>query len=180
MLILQKYQEHLSSENQENGQKLDATIELLGHTSRIVQLFNDKHSITSLTDPRLIELSNFLNFFSKWHEESIECGKHFISSKLWFDLQSMCIGFVSMITVKLTKFPQSLIKPAICNQDGVENHFCQVRACNGQNNNPTYHQQESTQNSIRFGQTTISRKSNTAAGNCSKTGKASTCSLPNC
>ena len=49
----------------------------------------------------------------------------------------MCIGFMSMITVKLTKFPQSLIKPAICNQDGVENHFCQVRAYNGQNNNPT-------------------------------------------
>ena len=61
---------------------MDATVELLGRTSRIVQLFNDKHSITSLTNPRLIELSNFLNFFSKWHEETIDCGKHFISSKL--------------------------------------------------------------------------------------------------
>ena len=166
---MQKYQEHLSAENKERSQSLDATIELLGNTSRIVQLFSDKHVITSLNDPRLIELNNFLNFFSKWHEETKECGKHFISSKLWFDLQSMCIGFVSMIAVKLRKFPQSLIKPAIVNQDCVENHFCQVRSCNGQNNNPTYHQQESTQNSIRYGQTTISPKSNTAAGNWSKT-----------
>ncbi|XP_068680449.1 uncharacterized protein [Montipora foliosa] len=57
LFLMQKYQEHLSSVTQDNGQRLDATIELLGHTSRIVQLFNDKHSITSLTDPRLTELS---------------------------------------------------------------------------------------------------------------------------
>ena len=63
----------------------------------------------------------------QWREETKEQNNKFISSKLWFDLQSMCIGFVSMIAVKLKNYPQSVIKPAIVNQDCVENHFCQVR-----------------------------------------------------
>ena len=149
-------------ESPQKGESLDSTVELLKHTSHIVELFTDKHSITSLSDPRLTKLNNFLIFFTKWYEESKDCGKHFISSKLWFDLQSMCIGFMSMIAVKLGKFPQSVIKPSLMNQDCVENHFCQIRARNGQNYNPTYHQQQATQNSIRYGQTTISHKCNTA------------------
>ena len=81
-----------------------------------------------------------------------------------------------MVAVKLRIFPQSVVKPAIVNQDCVENHFCQVRACNGQNNNPTYYQQQSTQNSIRFGQSAISRKSN--AGNSRNGKQLSACALP--
>ena len=65
-----------------------------------------------------------------------------------------------LVLVKLQYFPYSCIRPAIVNQDCVENHFCQVRSCSGQNNNPTYNQQQSTQNSIQFGQTVDSRKSN--------------------
>ena len=57
---------------------------------------------------------------------------------------------------------------AIVNQDCVENHFCQIRSCNGQNDNPTFLQQQSTQNSIRLGQTTISTKSNAS---CSSTNR---------
>lgn len=72
----------------------------------------------------------------------------------------MILGFDSLVKIKLEAYPHSIIKPAIINQDVVENHFCQVRACNGQNNNPTWRLQESAQNSIRYGQTTISRKSN--------------------
>ena len=110
-----------------------------------------------------------------WREESSDNNSQFVSTKLWFDLQSMCLGFRSMVVIKLTQFPNSVIKPALINQDGVENHFCQVRSCNGQNNNPTYLQQESPQNSIRFGQTTISRKSN--VGKASES-PFSSCSLP--
>lgn len=98
-----------------------------------------------------------------WREECVNDNSKFVSTKLWFDIQSMCLGFPSLVRIKLRKFPHSVIKPAIVNQDCVENHFCQVRACNGQNNNPTYNQQESAQNTIRFGKTVISRKSN--AGN---------------
>lgn len=50
--------------------------------------------------------------------------------------------------------------PAIVNQDCEENHFCQIRSCNGHYDNQTFLQPQSTQNSIRLGQTTISPKSN--------------------
>lgn len=140
---------------------MDSVIKLLVHTSQIIELFNDKCPISSIHDRRLTKLHNFYIFMLAWKEE---CGKDqskFVSSKLWFDIRSMCLGFRSMVEIKLKKFPESVMKPAIVNQDCVENHFCQVRACNGQNNNPTYNQQESTQNSIRFGQSVVRRKSNT-------------------
>jgi hypothetical protein len=82
--------------------------------------------------------------------------------------------------IKFSSFPGSVIKPAIINQDCVENHFCQLRACNGQNANPIYSQQESNQNTIRFSQTTISLKSNAAKSsrNEGNEGNISACSLP--
>ena len=73
----------------------------------------------------------------------------------------MIFGFHSIVHIKLNEYPHSVIMPAIVNQDVVEGHFCQVRACNGQNNHPTWRLQEAAQNTIRYGQTTISRKSNT-------------------
>ena len=47
------------------------------------------------------------------------------------------------------------------NQDVVENHFCPLRAANGQNENPTYALAEAIQNSVIFGQSATSRKSDT-------------------
>ncbi len=67
---------------------------------------------------------------------------------------------ISLVKSKLTRFPGSCIKPAIVNQDVVENHFCQLKGANGQNDNPTYQIVQGTQNSIIFGQTTISKKCN--------------------
>ena len=101
----------------------------------------------------------------EWRETTVDNNNKFVSTKLWFDVQSVCLGFRSMVAIKTAQFPSAVIKPALVNQDGVENHFCQVRSCNGQNNNPTYLQQESAQNSIHFGQTTISRKSNVGKAN---------------
>lgn len=72
----------------------------------------------------------------------------------------MIYGFQGMVATKLKALKNATIKPAIINQDIVENHFCQVRSCNGQNNNLTWGLQEACQSSIRHGQTTISRKSN--------------------
>jgi hypothetical protein len=76
-------------------------------------------------------------------------------------MQSMILGFITLVKVKLARFPGSVIKPAIMNQDLVENHFSQLRAANGQNENPTYLLTQGTQNLIIFGQTTVSKKSNT-------------------
>lgn len=174
LFLMQKYQEDLTTNNKD-GSELDGIITLLCHTSRLIQLFNDKLPITSSTDQRLQHLDEFYQFLVEWREETSQKNVNFVSTKLWFDLQCMCLGFRVMVATKLSQFPSSLIKPALVNQDCVENHFCQVRSCNGQNNNPTYLKQQSTQNSIRFGQTTISRKSN--AGNPSAS-SFSSCSLP--
>ena len=125
----------------------------------MIKFFNNKQSITHITDHNLKNLIGCLDFdFKEWREEAID--KHFLSTKFWFDLQSMIYGFQAIVNIKLKEYPNAAIKPWIINQDVIENHFCQVRACNGQNNNPTYKLQESTQNSIRYGQTTVSSKSN--------------------
>ena len=121
--------------------------------------------MVSKDDVRIKRLDAFLTFFSDWREEvPSPNAKEFISNKLWFDLQFMTHGFKAIVNIKLSKFPNSTIKPWLVNQDGVENHFCQTRSCNGQNNNPTYRLQESVQNSIRFGQQPISSKCNAGKG----------------
>lgn len=163
MLSLMKaYKVHLATKGQD-ASSVDATITLLNHSSKIIQLFQDKIGIQSIQDNRLKDLSQFLDFLIKWKSSAGTDGKKFISSKLFFDLNSMILGFQSLVSIKLKAFPNAIIKPAIINQDLVENHFCQVRACNGQNNNPTWRLQETCQNTIRYGQTTISRKSNAGA-----------------
>lgn len=137
----------------------------------MVSLFNDKRPISTVNDPRLQDLTQFLTFLEIWKASTEGDAKKFFSSKLWFDLQSMIHGFKSVVSIKVKKYPQGVIKPAIVNQDIVENHFCQVRACNGQNNNPTWRLQETAQNTIRYGQTTISRKSNAGSSGCKKVSK---------
>ena len=140
LFILQKYQEHLKKMGND-GDYLNAVIELLQllkHTSEIVSLFNDRLYINSADDLRLHKLNNFYNWMCQWANETEGKSKSFISSKLWFDLQSMCLGFQSLVHYKMTRFPSTVIKPAIVNQDCVENHFSQICSCNGQNDNPTF------------------------------------------
>ena len=132
----------------------------------MVSLFNDKLYITCVQDTRLKKLQNFHVLMESWAQQTEGKPSLSVSSKLWFDIQSMCLGLNALVTIKLSQFPESVLKPSIINQDCVENHFGQIRACNGQNNNPTYLQQQSTQNSIRIGKTFISPKSN--AGKSSK------------
>ena len=73
----------------------------------------------------------------------------------------MILGFCYLVGAKLQRFSGSVVKTNIVNnQDDVENHFSQLRAANGKNENPTYCLVESTQNSIIFGQTTINKRSN--------------------
>ena len=147
--------------NDGNVTRLDESIALLKHTSIMVELFSDKHVIYDANDIRLQQLSDALQYFTEWKAEVQEAKHQFFSEKLWFGLQSMILGFRSLVEVKLSRFAGSVIKPAIMNQDLVENHFSQLRAANGQNENPTYLLTQATQNSIIFGQTTISRKGNT-------------------
>lgn len=80
-------------------------------------------------------LDYFRSFMKEWREKS--ANNQFVSTNLWFDVQSMCIWFRSMVAIKTAQFPSSVIKTDLLNQDGVENQFCQLRSCNGQNNNPS-------------------------------------------
>ena len=70
----------------------------------------------------------------------------------------MILGFTALMKAKLLQFPGTSIKPAIVNQDVVENHFLQLRGANALNENPTYQLTQGTQNSIIFGQTRLSKK----------------------
>ena len=130
----------------DNGAPIRSAHQLLQHTAEIVNLFNLKCPLTNITDIRLKKLNSFYSFMLDWREKSTDHNSSFISSKLGLDLQSMSLGFHALVQVKLQYFPYSCIRPAIVNQDCVENHFCQERSCNGQNNNPTYNQQQSIQN----------------------------------
>ena len=144
----------------QNSSRLDTSIEFFHHTSRLVELFSDKQFIHDVQDDRLTNLAKCLDFFKNWNDQCTE-KKQFISDKLWFDLQSLIHGFIAIVRYKLLRFPESVGRPAIVNQDIVENHFLQLRAANAQNENPTYLLTQSTQNAVIFGQSVISKKSNT-------------------
>ena len=153
-MSLQKFQEHIQDAS------LDAVVDLLKHTSEMVSLFNDRLNICFTEDNCLHRLNKFHQWISQWAKATENKKNLFISSKLHFDLESICLGFQSMVHYKLLKVENVVVKPAIVNQDCEENHFCQIRSCNGHYDNQTFLQPQSTQNSIRLGQTTISTKSN--------------------
>ncbi|RMX52192.1 hypothetical protein pdam_00024088 [Pocillopora damicornis] len=119
----------------DNGTPIVSAHQLLQHIAEIVNLFNLKCPLTNINDIGLKKLNSFYSFMLD-QRKSTDHTSSFISSKLWLDLQSMCLGFHALVQVKLQYFPYSCIRPAIVNQDCVENHFCQ------------------------FGQTVNSRKSN--------------------
>ena len=92
----------------------------------MVELFSDKHVIHHVKDNRIVKFQGALQFFRNW-KQNASSPEEFISDKTWFDLQSMVLGFISMINTKLSRLPGSVIKPAIVNQDIVENHFSQLQ-----------------------------------------------------
>ena len=91
----------------------------------MVEPFSDKHAIFDVKDKRLSQLEVALQYFTRW-KLNASSPKEFLSDKSCFDLQSMVMGFISLVNSKLARFPGSLIKPAIVNQDVVGNHFCQL------------------------------------------------------
>jgi hypothetical protein len=96
-----------------------------------------------MDDPRLMENDSVLEFFNDWYRElqqtdlpKQEKNKRFISDKLYFDLQSMIIGFKSYCNMLLELFPAAGINAAHTNQDKTENLFGFIRAANGPNEMP--------------------------------------------
>ena len=78
-LFQQKYQENMVGQGKDSSH-LDSTISLLVHTSKLVNLFNDKLVIRSNSDPRLGQLNEFHKFMNDWRSESSENNNQFVSS----------------------------------------------------------------------------------------------------
>ena len=130
------------------------------HTSFMVDFFSTKQQIYCVNVPRLDKLRAVLSYLSKW-KAGISRNEEFLSFKLWSDLQAMVLDITSLVNIKLKRLPGTTMKPAVLNHDVVENHFCQLRSANGQNENPTYLLTQATQNAVTFGQRTINSKCNT-------------------
>jgi hypothetical protein len=144
--------------------KLSSTIELLEHTSQLVDIFKDLRPIFDLNDNVFSKLQLVLNFFNTWEDTVKNCkvhtpAKHLITQETRDDLNSAISGFVSLCKLCLGK--GNSITPAYLNSDLIENHFCQQRGiCNGQNTNPTIKQYGPSNNAIILGQCTVSAKRN--------------------
>ena len=81
----------------DNGTPIVSVHQLLQHTAEIVNLFNLKCPLTNINDVRLKKLNSFYSFMLDRREKSTDHNSSFISSKLWLDLQSMCLGFHALV-----------------------------------------------------------------------------------
>ena len=86
--LSQKYKEDLTSQDNDSSH-LDGPISLLTHTSKVIELFNRKENITSTSDRSLKDLDRFYSFMREWREKTVDNKYSFVSTKLWFDVQSM-------------------------------------------------------------------------------------------
>jgi hypothetical protein len=152
------------------GFQLDATIELLECTTVFIRNFRDSRPITDVSDERLKQNSDAINWFINW-ENKVKRDtniknkeKYLISHQTREDIISSVKGFEELCIYKLKKSNSSII-PSRVNSDIIENMFCQQRTLhNGANTNPNYLGYCNSVNSVILGQTSISRKSNVGGG----------------
>ncbi|CAG2224496.1 unnamed protein product [Mytilus edulis] len=161
--LMKLYQQTLG----ESGSMLNATVKLLSNTSVLIANFRDNRAITDLSDDRLRQNHDVMDFFIKW-EKSIQLDTTvkqkemcMISHQTRQDIVSCILGFEEYSQYRLKNNNASVI-PSRLNSDVIENVFCQQRTLHsGANTNPTYLGYCHAMNSVILGQTTVSRKSNT-------------------
>ena len=164
--LMKQYRESLG----DVGFQLDATIELLECTTVFIRNFRDSRPITDVSDERLKQNSDAINWFINW-ENKVKRDtniknkeKHLISHQTRDDIISSVKGFEELCIYKLKKSNSSII-PSRVNSDIIENMFCQQRTLhNGANTNPNYLGYCNSVNSVILGQTSITRKSNVGGG----------------
>ena len=151
-----------------NPDHLSSTIELLTHTSVLIENFRDTRPITDKSDQRLLQNKTALDWFLQW-EKSIKSDSNIknkerclISHQTRADITSLLLGFHELCEYKLEKSSCSIV-PSRVNSDIIENLFSQQRGIfQGNNTNPTYLTYCRTMNSVILSQPSISRKSNAA------------------
>ncbi|CAG2206495.1 unnamed protein product [Mytilus edulis] len=138
--LMKLYQQTLG----ESGSMLNATVKLLSNTSVLIANFRDNRAITDLSDDRLRQNHDVMDFFIKW--EKVFNWTQLSSKKKCYRLKNNNASVI----------------PSRLNSDVIENVFCQQRTLHsGANTNPTYLGYCHAMNSVILGQTTVSRKSNT-------------------
>jgi len=148
-----------------NPEMLASTVEILEHTSQLVDIFcTQNQPISSMDNPKFEKLTNILNFFNTW-EDSVNKSvmlvdsKNLITRETREDINSSIMGFISLCQLMLQK--GNSINPGYINSDLVENVFGQQRGVrNGLNTNPTLAQNGPSNTAIILGQCSISNKSN--------------------
>jgi hypothetical protein len=163
--LMKQYRESLG----DAGFQLDS-IELLECTTVFIRNFRDSRPITDVSDERLKQNSDAINWFINW-ENKVKRDtniknkeKYLISHQTREDIISSVKGFEELCIYKLKKSNSSII-PSRVNSDIIENMFCQQRTLhNGANTNPNYLGYCNSVNSVILGQTSISRKSNVGGG----------------
>ena len=107
-------------------------------TSILVRNFRDGSPIKSMNDKRLEENNSFLVWLEEWEKKkAADSDKNNLFCPITvFGLKFMIIGFNQLCKIILKKYPEKSILANKINTDAVENFFSQVRARNGQNDNP--------------------------------------------
>lgn len=161
--LMKQYKESLSESSH-----LDKSIELLEHTSAVIEFFRDRRPVSDLADPRLDCLKKFQSWLEDWclsvdnisDISAAAKAKRFLNRETYSDLISMITGFTAICTLRINSHKKSLV-PAGLNSDIIENFFCQQRTiCHGSNTNPTLYQYKYGINATILGQNAISKKSN--------------------
>ena len=85
------------------------------------------------------ELLDILDWFTKWNDSVKRLGNNkdnFLPVQSWNSLQSLILGLVGLIEVKVIKDGQTIV-PKTTNTDGIEKHF----SCSRQNMEVEIHPQ---------------------------------------
>ena len=125
-------------------EELEATIELLEHSSKMITLFLDRQPLCSAADPRIGILEQAADYFSQFQDAP---ATQSFTSATTYDINCTVNGLLELIR-NSTKQGLPLV-PSLLNSDVIENHFCMVRALfNGGSDHPSYFIYKNLQNAV--------------------------------
>ena len=154
------------------GDVLNGAIELLQHSSTMIDIFRDRRSINCNDDERILKLKEVQLWFLNWENKTDQNesmtktakSKCLMSRECMQDIQSTLLGFLEICFYVTQNHHGWSVIPAMINSDAIENQFCQHRGkFNGSNTNPTALQYRHNINSVILGQAAVSKKSNAFA-----------------
>ena len=134
--LMKEYQKSLP-----HPHSVQATIDVLSHTSKLNEIFHSHIPLTSFQDPRFETRRSVMSHFDLWsHHCQTEKNKLkkptqlFITNETYKDLEFHINGYIALCTISL---PDTPTIPALVNSDVVKNVFCMQRSLySGANTNP--------------------------------------------